>query len=376
MTNGVSSGVRSIIDSFLNGLDILSKLGEKHKRKKHSDDRRHADDGSTRLSRSLRQGPLEIGGEYERGMRGLGERYARGDGIAQTSLAEILLRLNSGLVGIIASFLNRDRGNPTVDYHSLTDLSEVSRRDSLNVLRQLYQRMASRHVPAQIHHGRRPEKMKKSTQKVSSREAKIRGPTIARVTIEDSSKRSQLAVVKPKKKSPSSSSSNLTKVASHSSSTTAVNSLPSARRPQQKRSESSPALLNQPSVANIETVQQTTQRRSPPPASESSTGLLPAYSQYPPQQQSRLSPPMQRRPPNNQRRKDTPTMYSIATDSTKLGEVPLHKWAVPYDFDAMSTMNREAMQSGWPLVDLDGNTVNKPKKRFGLFRLFRKKEAE
>lgn len=376
MANGVSSGVRSIIESFLNGLDILSKLGEKHKRKKHSNIKSRAGDGSMRLSKSLRQGPLDIGREYERGMQGLGERYARGDGIAQTSLAEILLRLNSGLIGIIASFLDRDRGHPDVDYRSLTGLSEVSRRDSLNVLRQLYQRMASRQLPAQIQHGRKSGTTKNATQRASSRQAKIRRPTIARVTIEDSAKRSQLAVVKPKKKSPSSSSSNLTKVASHSSSTTAVNSLLSNDRPHQNRSKSSPVLLKRPSMAHIEAIPQPIHRRSPPLASKSSPGLLLAYPEHLSQRPSHPPPPVPRGPQSNLRRKDTPTMYSIATDSTKLGEIPLHRWAVPYDFDAMSTMNREAIQNGWPMIDVDGNAVNKPKKRFGLFRLFRKKEAE
>jgi len=76
------------------------------------------------------------------------------------------------------------------------------------------------------------------------------------------------------------------------------------------------------------------------------------------------------------RRKDTPTYYSIASDSTKLGEIPLHKWAVPFDFDAMSLMNKEAELNGWPVCPLDGEEEDgRKKRRFGLLRIFRKKEV-
>ncbi|QIX00147.1 hypothetical protein AMS68_005664 [Peltaster fructicola] len=360
MANGVSSGVRSIIESFINGLDVLSKLREKHKRKKQGTSR--TEDDCTRLSRSLRQGPEEIGLEYERGMR-LDERYAHGDGIAQHSLAEILLRLNTGLVSIIASFLDRDRASPIVDFDSLTSLSEISRKDSLNVLRQLYQRMATRQVPVQIKSSHRSDK---PAYRGRVKQTKIRGPTIARVTVEDSSKRSQLAVVKPKKKSPSSSTSNLTKTASRSSSTTAVSSSV-FRRPPQQRANSSSALPKEARTTRP------TQRAQ---MSKSSPDLpLPVQPKHDQPQPLPPVPAVPRLPLNNTRRRDTPTMYSIATDSTKLGEIPLHRWAVPYDFDTMSTLNREAMQSGWPLTDLDGKAVFKPKRRFGFFRLFKRKET-
>jgi hypothetical protein len=68
-----------------------------------------------------------------------------------------------------------------------------------------------------------------------------------------------------------------------------------------------------------------------------------------------------------------PTYYSIASDQTKLGEIPLHKWAEPYDFDQMSMLNREAYNNGWPLNQL--GTQEPKRKRFGLGRLFGKKAA-
>ena len=70
------------------------------------------------------------------------------------------------------------------------------------------------------------------------------------------------------------------------------------------------------------------------------------------------------------RRKPTPTYYSIASDNTRLGEIPLHKWAVPYDFDQMSVLNREAEKNGWPANDPGYGAEEGRKRRWGLRRLF------
>lgn len=66
-------------------------------------------------------------------------------------------------------------------------------------------------------------------------------------------------------------------------------------------------------------------------------------------------------------RKPTPTFYSIASDSTKIGEIPMQKWATPYDSEQMSILNRQAYESGWPQNQLGGASK---KKRFGFSRLF------
>lgn len=73
-------------------------------------------------------------------------------------------------------------------------------------------------------------------------------------------------------------------------------------------------------------------------------------------------------------RKPTPTYYSAETTSTKIGEIPMCKWAEPYDFEAMSMLNAQAAASGWPIADLD--SVQAKRKKGGLFRLFRKKGLE
>lgn len=64
-------------------------------------------------------------------------------------------------------------------------------------------------------------------------------------------------------------------------------------------------------------------------------------------------------------------MYSIATDSTKLGEIPLHKWTVPYDFEAMERLNEEAEKYGWPYPEQD--EVEETRRRFGFLKIFKKR---
>jgi hypothetical protein len=74
---------------------------------------------------------------------------------------------------------------------------------------------------------------------------------------------------------------------------------------------------------------------------------------------------------NSQRTRKS--VYSFASTSTKLGEIPLHKWAEPFDFDAMSVANREAARHGWPAYDIDGSALQRRQGFLG--RLFRRKES-
>ncbi|RMZ00580.1 hypothetical protein D0862_06671 [Hortaea werneckii] len=114
--------------------------------------------------------------------------------IAQTSLAEILLRFNTGIVQIISYFLEKDNGDIVhLDYRSLTDLSDLSRLETCRVLQQLCVRLSQR--------GSRPlpDSRRAARDELSRRDdsSKISGHSIARVVIQGSSKPPQLMFVKP-----------------------------------------------------------------------------------------------------------------------------------------------------------------------------------
>jgi hypothetical protein len=64
----------------------------------------------------------------------------------------------------------------------------------------------------------------------------------------------------------------------------------------------------------------------------------------------------------------TPSMYTFASDSTKLGEIPMRKWNVPFDYEGSERRNEEAKERPWM-----GSGEAVPRvKRGGWFGLFRK----
>jgi hypothetical protein len=77
----VSSSVLSIIASFSSGLDVFKKLRERRKRRRgRSKTEGQVDNNEQLLSRSLRQGPEDIGREYQRCSHSVvGEHMAVGD---------------------------------------------------------------------------------------------------------------------------------------------------------------------------------------------------------------------------------------------------------------------------------------------------------
>lgn len=93
-----------------------------------------------------------------------------------------------------------------------------------------------------------------------------------------------------------------------------------------------------------------------------------------------LSPPLDYPPPPprvdpieqiGRRRADrvTPSMYTFASDSTKLGEIPMRKWNNPFDYDEMGRRNKEAAM-GMSQQHLQQTTTLRKKR--GFFAFFKK----
>lgn len=87
----VSNSVLSILGSFSSGLDVFKRLREKrrrkhsgrgHGRRKRGNGKVDAEEEEMRLSRSLRQGPEDIGREYARSVYAVGEGFGVGDGMS------------------------------------------------------------------------------------------------------------------------------------------------------------------------------------------------------------------------------------------------------------------------------------------------------
>ena len=293
------------------------------------------------------------------------------------------MKLNTGLVTIINTFLTRNKQETRLDYQSLTNLSERSRDDTCRTLRHLFRRMTQSRVPPSLALDDRPRQKHdrpKDGSAVSSNSRKsgpghkhtrVRGPMLARVVIADSNRPAQVAMVrlrdKRKKSSSTLSSSKVQSTASlalpGSSAQEKVSGIRGgADTPRMQRKQSAMEVRQHP-MQRPDTLRNS---RSTPvldrPAIQHDP--LPAY---PPDPSPLPALPCRMRKP-------TPTFYSIDTTSTKLGEIPMHKWAEPYDFDAMSRLNKEAEQNGWPLNN--PKYTEGPKKRGGLFRLFRRSKEE
>lgn len=299
---------------------------------------------------------------------------------AQNSLAEILLRLNAGLVSIIASFLGRDsRDGPDLDYRSLTDLSEMSRVQTIGVLRQLYQRMLSKQVPEALPSARSSkekerQKAKKSSHHASQKHPKIRHPTLARVLIENSSVPSQIALVRPsennkrhRSRSHSRPSSEPPQLHLKPSPAASVPNLSTSPPPPPPYFPSDPLPLQEHNSAK-----QPRHHRSGTSLHKPRTQLThkPSTPLPSPLRNDQLPPaihPVHPTPPTNvhDKRLRPETFYSIAsarTGSTKLGEIPMHKWAEPWDHEAAEEANQKALASGWPVHVGEVGVVDEAKK--------------
>nr|POE92439.1 hypothetical protein CFP56_69686 [Quercus suber] len=303
--------------------------------------------------------------------------------MAQTSLAQILLRLNTGLVSIISSFIGSERNKLDLDYRSLTNLSERSCMETCRALRELHRRSMYMHLPpaiesrAALYHDMPATPEEKPISKHRRREPKpahsptiASGPTLARITIQNSSKPSQIALVKPAaRRKKSSSTSSLSKT---SSKTTLV-ACPSPPPPPEPRK--APATQHSrvaPEKPTVRRKQSQPISTFPDPPQTRVPARHPQRSPDPPRVAPNLPAASTTMQESFRRRAHVPTYYSIASNGTKIGEIPLEKWAEKFDFEAMAAMNREAELNGWPLVPAGPD--EKKKSRGGFFYVFRRKE--
>ncbi|KAK7519940.1 hypothetical protein IWZ03DRAFT_404697 [Phyllosticta citriasiana] len=153
----VEASVFAITTAFTSGLDVFRKLRERRARRKKTRKahgrrshaiaaQEHVSDDESQLAKSLQRGPVEIQDRYELNRSHAGERFARGDATAHASLTEVLLKLNTGLVAIISSFLCHGKNDSNLDYKSLAHLSDCSRSEAIDALDQLYQRLSQSQV--------------------------------------------------------------------------------------------------------------------------------------------------------------------------------------------------------------------------------------
>ena len=139
----VAAVVSSILTAFGNGLDVFKRMRAKQKDKKRSREAVRLTQEEQQIHNSLQRAPRDIRAEYDRNVVQLGHRFQIGDTVAHTSLAHILLQLNTGLINIINHALSEDPRARNMSRKSLLGLSEIAAADTVHALSQLNKRLTS-----------------------------------------------------------------------------------------------------------------------------------------------------------------------------------------------------------------------------------------
>lgn len=348
------------------------------------------------------------------------------------------MRLNTGLVSIITTFLNHEQkgtsGHMKMNYRSLTDLSEASRRDALTSMSQLYQRLSQSQL--QIHpalrinaiesSGNSSDSSKDNRKSTASRGRRPSGSHVTRLTTKSSSQ-PQLCMVRSKSRNTSrkdsTSSSSSSKLASKSTSRSESPYASPLQSPVPEYAVLDPMMQHRvdmkspiytrrisasaqippfsPDRKRIDSLDAVAQPQDyfsltpapqPRPPAFASTARKPLPSSSPtrkekekekekerekdrekgkekekekaPSSPKKSAPPVPSKPAalsnNNpasnpsgapmpftahlKRRLDkaTPSQYTFASDSTKLGEIPETRWAQPFDYERAELLNNFA----------------------------------
>lgn len=136
----VSSIIADILDAFQNASNVFRNTARKHKRR-HSEPSRVDEDKLT--LDSLSQRPQEIKRTFESLVTTHGSCCEVGDSAAQTSLAQILLVFNTGLIKLLNHVLSDDKKSKSHARRGVYNLSETTAMDALIALSELDLRLTS-----------------------------------------------------------------------------------------------------------------------------------------------------------------------------------------------------------------------------------------
>ena len=335
--------------------------------------------------------------------------------IAKASLTDTLLKLNTGLVGIISSFLDNGRKDLNLDFDKLTLISDQVRSETLLALSDLYQRLSTSNLDLkcvnpvnktssscqnryqaaaemQARSGDQSYQKRSSRQAVNDNKKKqFKTVTIARVPIKNSSTK-QLAIIRPRERrqtSFSSSSSGNSRTSSgtakSASTTVTIPDPPMTKLRASPRINSQPAISDAFKSGSISPPEKGNrapghgrQEKKPSKCSaelrdmkmscKSNSSLAPNSSQELAETPAITS--VSQSKPLHSRRASKPTLsfYSIVTDSTKIGEIPFHKQIEPPDLDQMDRLNAEAVEIDYDYCRL----ADEPAKSSGRSRFLPK----
>ncbi|KAL3424769.1 hypothetical protein PVAG01_04050 [Phlyctema vagabunda] len=291
--------VSSLLEAFSQGKEILKVQRWRRKENRRAIDVKQKG-AETKLSKSLGKDRLQVKDAYGKDLSRYGHDFAAGDAEAQSSLSAILFRLNAGLVSVIEMF-TRGRSS-SADYQRLLNLSNTSRIEAIKTFSELSSRLSRSSLdlaPVNKHststsRNKRKHKSSKSFGKDSSSNKRSRSRNVPDLSITALGPANSDGWIRPKAGRKSSSNS----TPKHSSRSVT---------PRQSRSKNHTQALQQ-AVA------------SPVPV------LPPVENEPIPKARARA------------RMDNCKSIMSIASGSTKIGEIPEYKWIKP-SFDMAESTN-------------------------------------
>ncbi|PVH87028.1 hypothetical protein DL98DRAFT_510471 [Cadophora sp. DSE1049] len=304
--------VSSLLDAFSRGIGII-KAQRKRRKSGHIPIDQSSKTAETQLNKSLKKSRTEVKNAYGKDLNRLGPGFAEGDAEARSSLQAIMFRLNAGFVSVIERF-TKGRSSPT-DYQVLLNLSNSSRLEAITTFQQLSYRLSRSSLALPLsphktgHKASTTHRRKKKSTASSSGHSK-RSHARSKSAPELSISSTPLGPATPEGWVRPKAGRKLSTDSRSSGSST----------PKQR---SSPKPLALPAPPNPRPTSAT--RRSPPPPPYQSQ--LPSPSSIPeafvPEPISLPTQRLQVRVSKADKRK---SFMSFASDSTKLGEIPEHKW--------------------------------------------------
>ena len=348
----VAAIVTSIIAAFSSGMNVLKRMRVRQKTRKQDKQAAIPTQDELRVEKSLLRGPRQIRAEYDKNVTRLGHRFEIGDPIANNSLAHTLIVLNTGLVNILNHALSGDSKAREMSKRSLLGLSELAAADTINALAQLNRRLASATSLAV-----QPQPQPSTPRRRKGKVPKEKDQTLT------SLKTSSSPMTKEKKRPEADPLARGGWIRSKSG-TSVVSSGSSTPRPaNQTSNHSSFSLAKTPSPSHPDLTASNLQLIQSNPLCPSGTQFLPPQhvsEDHKHQAQTRMSlrleepdillaspdvfnsdlaPP---RPPKipierpvSTRRPRPPSVATFLTASTKIGEIPEHRWldrpTLPWD---------------------------------------------
>ncbi|KAG4424926.1 hypothetical protein IFR04_001897 [Cadophora malorum] len=311
--------VSSLLDAFARGIGII-KAQRKRRKSGHIPIDQSSKTAETKLSKSLKKSRTEVKNAYGKDLNRLGSGFAEGDAEARTSLQAIMFRLNAGFVSVIERF-TKGRSSPA-DYQVLLNLSNSSRLEAITTFQQLSYRLSrsSLALPLSPHktapkasatHRRKKKSTTSSSGHTTRSHARSKSAPGLSISSTPLGPATPDGWVRPKAGRKSSTDS-------RSSGKSSGSSTP------KQRSSPKPLALPAPAPTSIPRPASATRRSPPPPPYQSQ---LPSPSPIPEAFVAEPEPlPTQRLQVRVSKADKRKSFMSFASDSTKLGEIPEHKW--------------------------------------------------